>query len=314
VKNKLMQSISILILVLFLFGLTAIPVGAVGLGVGPSPLTIENATAGQKYEKTIYVASNDTQEDVYTLVGSGDIASWVTFSTLEDDTKPITQLSIPANGTGYALATFNIPADAAPLVYTGQILVTGEPAQGANVTGGSQVQIQLPIDVSIQMVGAPETTAAVDKTTVPAAVAPIVSGAMNLASLSYIGQPQVGTVTKLEAVLHNLTGQSAKAHLVVEVYLNNKMIDTFNSDEFVVPAGVGNTIDAYYKPMKAGDYTLKGQVISDGQPTQQISLQMKVSGNGMNFSTITYIGIAVGVLLVIGIGFLVFSRRRRSTR
>jgi hypothetical protein len=318
VKNKLVQSISILILVLFLSGLTAIPVGAVGLGVGPSPLVIENATPGQSYQKTIYVQSSDTQEDVYTLIVSGDISAWITFYAADDHTKPITQLSIPANGTGFALATINIPADAAPLVYTGQILVTGETVAGATAAGGSSVQIQLPIDVSIQMIGAPVPTATVTTTpTVPAAA--IISGQMNLTSLDYVGKPQVGTITKLQAVVRNLTGQPAKSHMVVEVYLNNKLIDTFNSDEFVIPAdaagtGIGNTIYAYYKPLKAGDYTLKGQVISEGLQTQQITTQMKVGGSGTNISTITYVGIAVGALLVIGIGFLVFTRRRKSTQ
>ena len=41
---------------------------------------------------------------------------------------------------------------------------------------------------------------------------------------------------------------------------------------------------------------------------------MKVGGSGTNISTITYVGIAVGALLVIGIGFLVFTRRRKSTQ
>jgi hypothetical protein len=311
-KNKLVQSISFLILSLSLFCLAVVPVGAVGLGVGPSPLVIENATPGQSYQKTIYISSTDTQEDVYTLIVSGVIAPWVTFYSMSDNKQPITQLAIPANGTAYALATFNIPADAEPLIYKGQILVMSGTVQGATVGGGSQVQIQLPIDVAIQMVGAPKPTTTV--TTTSTTVAPIISGQMNLISLDYVGEPQVGSVVKLQAVLHNLTQQSAKSHLVVEVYLNNKLIDTFNSDEFVIRSGVGNTIYAYYKPMEAGVYTLKGQVISEGLQTQEISIQMKVGGSGMNYSTITYIGIAVGALLIIGIGFMVFNRRRKSTR
>ena len=124
----------------------------------------------------------------------------------------------------------------------------------------------------------------------------------------------MGNVIKLQAVVHNLTEQPVKSHLVVEVYLKDTLIDTFNSDEIVVPKGIGNTIDAYYKPLKAGDYTLKGQVIAEGVQTQLVSVQMKVGGSGTNSSTLLYVGIAIGVLLVIGFGFLVFSRRRRTGR
>jgi hypothetical protein len=315
VKNKLMQFIPILFLVLALFCLSVVPASATGIGVGPSVVTIENALPGQEYLKTIFIYNIDDAENTFSLVASGDIATWVTFFPLDNDTQPINQISIAANDRGYAVVKFSVPPDASPLNYQGQILVTGAKLIDPS-PGGAQVQLQMPVEVIIQMTGAPALT--VSKTEPAANITPAIpirSGEMNLISLSYEGEPKVGAVTKLQATVHNLTQKSVKSSLVAEIYLKNELVDTVRSDEVNVPAGIGNTITAYFKPQKAGDYTIKAQVFYEGQQTQQLATQLKVaSGSGSGaFPIAAVIGIVVGVVLVAGVILFILNRKKRTT-
>jgi len=309
-KSVLVRFIPALVLSLLVLCMVVTKVSALGLGVGPSVLTIKNAAPGQDYIETIFVYNTSDADQVYLLEGSGDIAPWVTFHTLEDHSKTITQLLIPANGRGYADVEFSVPANASPLVYQGQLLVTGPPS---TETGpGAHVQIQLPIQVIIEMVGAPDV---IPETTTTAFIPTIVSGELNLMSLNYDGQPVAGQMTKLQAVLKNLTGTATTGYLAAEVYSGDTLIDTFKSDALLVPGGGDTTLTAYYKFQKAGDYTIKGQVVYEGKLTQQQTLQLKVSGPGANKSSMplmAIIGIGVGVLLVIGVVLLFIIRSRRK--
>ena len=305
--------IAILVFVLLVSGLTAIPAAAIGLGVSPPTITIENAIPGQDYIEMIAVYSSATSDGIFSLTGSGDMADWVTFYTMDNDTQPITEIMIPTNGMSYANVKFTIPQDASPQIYIGQLLLTSALLPTA-ITGGSgaQVQLQMPINVTIRMQGAPA-----------------LNGAMNLMSFNYSGTPQLGTITKLDAIVQNLTPSAAKAYLSAEVYLNDNLVDTIKGDELLIPIGNNKTITAYYKPTQAGDYTIKGHVIYEGNETDALTIQMTVgsgtttggsqiaagggtaAGGSHNLALIGGVGGAV-VLIAAGATLFIFVRRRRS--
>jgi hypothetical protein len=306
-KIRLIKLIPALLLSLLSICLVVNPAGAIGLGVGPSVLTIQNAAPGQDYTKTIFVYNTSAAEQVFLLTGSGDIAPWVTFYPLEDNSQPITQVSIPANGRAYSSVKFSVPADASPLVYRGQLLVTGEPPDAE--TGGAHVQVQLPIGVIIQMAGAPDV---IPDTPTPTFIQTIRSGELNLMSLDFEGQPAVGQLTKMQASLKNLTGVNTTAYLIAEVYLGDKLIDTIKSDELAISGGADATLTAYYKPSQAGDYTIKGQVTYEGKQTEQKNLQLKVAGpdQSQGLPLMTIIGGSVGVVIVASVVLFLIYRRR----
>ena len=309
-KMILVRFILALVLSLMLLGMAVAPVSAEGMGVAPSVLTITSAVPGQDYIETILVYNTSDTDKVYSLSSTGDIASWVTFYPLGDHTLPITQLAIPANDRVYSDVKFSIPANASPLVYEGQLLA-GAPTS-TDTGGGAHVQIQLPINVIIEMVGAVNV---IPTTTTTAFVPTIMAGELNLMSLNYVGQSVAGQLTKLQANLKNLTGTPTMAYLTAEVYSGDKLVDTIKSDTLSVP-GAGapdSTLTIYYKFQKAGDYTIKGQVVYNGQLTQQQTLQLKVSGSGASLMPLmAIIGAAFGVLLIVGIVLLFVKRNRRK--
>jgi hypothetical protein len=170
----------------------------------------------------------------------------------------------------------------------------------------------MPINMTIRMKGAPA-----------------LNGAMNLMSFNYSGTPQLGTITKLDAIVQNLTPSAAKAYLSAEVYLNDNLVDTIKGDELLIPIGNNKTITAYYKPTQAGDYTIKGHVIYEGNETDALTIQMTVgsgtttggsqiaagggtaAGGSHNLALIGGVGGAV-VLIAAGATLFIFVRRRRS--
>jgi hypothetical protein len=309
-KRILIRFVPAIMLSILLLAIAVTPVLADGLGVGPSVLTITDAVPGTDYFETIFIYNTSNTDGVFLLSGSGNIASWVTFFTMDDNThaNPITQIPIPANGRVYSNVEFSVPANASPLVYQGQLLVTGPPS---TVTGpGAHVQIQLPINVNIEMVGAPNI---IPTTTTSTFVPTIVSGELNLMSLNYVGQPVAGQLTKLQADLKNLTGADTVAYLTAEVYSGDTLIDTIKSDTLSVPGGGDTTLTTYYKFEKAGNYTIQGQAIYNDKTTQKVTLQLKVNGSGASsIPIIAIIGAVVGVLLVIGLVLFFFNRSRRK--
>ena len=91
-----------------LIGSQATMAETLGLGVGPSVVTVKNAVAGAKSASHGIVTPSD-KDQVYPLDGSGGIASWIAFHSMEDDKVTITNLSVPANGRGYANVKFTVP-------------------------------------------------------------------------------------------------------------------------------------------------------------------------------------------------------------
>jgi hypothetical protein len=312
--------------------LLVIPAGAVSLAVGPSRLTIQNAVPGKDYVREIYVDNTEDADGIFLLGGSGEIASWVAFYPMHNDKQTISQISIPAKGSAYANAKFSIPASASPLVYTGQLLISGAPASIPN-GGGAGIQMQLPIEVRIEMVGAPPP-----QTTAPAAAAlpPVTysTGELNLVSLSYSAHPAAGETAKLQAFLQNLTGADTTAYLVAELYLEGKLVDSVKGEALLVPNLGSVTLTAYYKPLQPGDYTVKAQAIYAGRQTAVREVLMTVSGpasglaqnlaqsapqnaeqsNPASISPLLLGGILGAGLIVIGLMVLAFLRDKKKIR
>jgi len=61
-----------------------------------------------------------------------------------------------------------------------------------------------------------------------------------------------------------------------EVYLNNNLIDTIESDETLIKIGKTETLTAYFKPTGDGLYLVKGNIVYEGkkEPMDDISINV----------------------------------------
>ena len=88
---------------------------------------------------------------------------------------------------------------------------------------------------------------------------------------------KVGDVARVDAVFKN-TGQiSTNAKFRGEVYLNEILIETLQSDELEVPIGETANLTAYYTPVKPGRYTINGVVYYSGKMTYEKGTVINVS-------------------------------------
>jgi len=130
--------------------------------------------------------------------------------------------------------------------------------------------------------------------------------------LSLKGEPGLGEIIKIQATFLN-TGQiDTEAKFIGELYCDNELVDTLESEEALVPVGQSDILTSYVTPEKQGDYDIKGYVNYEGRKTEvkEISFSIGGAGGGHSFNwfilAVTAIAILVGVLAYMAI------RRKRG--
>ncbi len=153
-----------------------------------------------------------------------------------------------------------------------------------------------------------------------------------LNAITYDGQPVLNSLIKIQGLFTNTGQVDVFAKLIAEIYINDVLSDTVESDEILVPSSFDSSITAYYKLEKNGTYVIKGYIAYDGKLTssKEVSLstensQMTASeGNDVVDSTsvtdeteksksISWIPviIAVIVLLLSGTGFFYIKQIKK---
>ena len=138
-----------------------------------------------------------------------------------------------------------------------------------------------------------------------------------LKDLAVIGNPTTKLMGKVIATFVN-TGQIATwATFTGEIYLNNNLVQTIQSDKMLIEIGQTVTLDAYFKPDKAGNYVIKGQVNYEGKESEVKTLAVTIKASGSTgFLSISsnIIYVIAGLLVVAALTpfFLVKYRGRRK--
>ena len=160
--RKIMAALTLSVLVL---GLLPLPALADGIGVGPTPLEILDASRGAKYDKQITIISRYDKEQFFSLSTGPEIDGWVSFYNPGDLENAIDRVTIPANEKVKLVARFAIPEDAPNPVYESDIFVSalrGDVQQGD--VSGAGVTLQVPIPVIIKIAGTAIIEGSVSKT------------------------------------------------------------------------------------------------------------------------------------------------------
>jgi uncharacterized membrane protein len=139
------------ILLLSLYGLPS-PAYAAGLGVSPPSLVISETLRGNEYSRTVTIFSSADEPVNVALTTEGTIAGWATFYDTSEENKPITELSIPAEGNAKAIVKIRIPDDAVNGEYESSLNVDTAPPANAPDSGMS-VKLHSEILLSVSVTG-----------------------------------------------------------------------------------------------------------------------------------------------------------------
>ncbi|MDI9394359.1 MAG: hypothetical protein QM426_02610 [Euryarchaeota archaeon] len=112
------------------------PVLAIGIGISPSEIKINNGLKGAEYEKSLFIFNTGQEQANFSLSANGDISDWVSFYKSGNLSSNITSISIPKKDKVSLVVVFRVPNDAANGKYSGTLDVKSVPSQ--NAAEGSQ--------------------------------------------------------------------------------------------------------------------------------------------------------------------------------
>jgi hypothetical protein len=220
---------------------------AIGIGLSPGEMVLNNSLKGITYEKSLTII-NMAEEDLnYSLSSNGDIEGWVSFYYQNPDTE-IQSIIVPANGKISVITKFQIPTDAVSKDYFGTINVRSVPeiaedsgSQQSLIIGGS-------IKININVTG--------DQ---------IIDGVVNGISIYNI---EPGYPLKVETMFRNTGNVVANPEIKVTILKDNELIHSFIYDKATIKPSITNAITAEWKTTEEtipGDYTANVIVSLDGK-------------------------------------------------
>ncbi|MFH1631626.1 MAG: hypothetical protein ABIA47_01190 [bacterium] len=139
--------ISALILSILLF--LPVNVDALGLGISPSRISIENLVRGAIVEREIVLSRGDANEEIsFTVEGEGEIADWV--STNHGNT-----FTIPSGDQQFPVTIIvAVPEDAANGEYTGNVrFVAGDTGDETGGTNDVAISIDALAQITLEVTG-----------------------------------------------------------------------------------------------------------------------------------------------------------------
>ncbi len=86
-------------------------------------------------------------------------------------------------------------------------------------------------------------------------------------------------IVKIKGIFVNKGNTNVKARLNGELYYNNKFIDIFESEEFLVMSGEEKELIAYINSLQQGNYKIKASVFYNGKQTSVKELFFSIKEN-----------------------------------
>ena len=160
-----MKNIRTILLIGLIFLLTASGADAIGVGVVPSRITIDDALKGGTFDRQLGIANPGDESCNYEITVTGDIEGWVGFYALDGRT-PVDMLEVSGKETKKIIARFSIPEDMPNGNYRGTIYVKTVPKDAAAETGmGAHAVVRAPCEVMLAVTGTQILTGFVESIT-----------------------------------------------------------------------------------------------------------------------------------------------------
>jgi hypothetical protein len=148
------------------------PEASEGIGVFPASLSFDEALRGGEYFGTVGVINGGSEDRVYELEASGDVAPWITLVRSDDRTTTVNEVSVPGLGRSSVILKAIVPDSAPNGTYTGFVRVLTRPSStdsfeqsGSGITLGAEVSVTLDVTGTQRVAGEFVDVAAADAET-----------------------------------------------------------------------------------------------------------------------------------------------------
>lgn len=242
-----MKTIIVLIVLLGII-ITSQPAYAIGIGISPSEISIDNVLKGNEAERSLTIFNTGPETTNFTLSSSGHVCKWVTFYDSDDPATNITIISIPGHEKRTVTIKVQIPEDTLNAKYVGSIDIRSMPVAANNNGMGQQLIIGASSSIELIVTG---------NQTVKGVVTAIV-----------IEDTEPGYPVKIKTIFKNEGNVIAIPGIDVIIHQGNNDIFSFTNDEVSVKPTITEPIIAKWNTTTAnlpGEYTAKVTVILDEQ-------------------------------------------------
>lgn len=257
--NKKMIILSFLLILI----LRISNVSAFGLGVAPSEIEIPNALKGQTYERTMGIYNTESYSGIFIINATETGSDWIKFYKEDNPDMPLTNISIPGGKSVELLVKFTIPQDATNGNYSPVIYVNAIPENVTQVNSSSQINIQMPIETLITVVGEQ-----------------ILSGEVK----SYIiTDTEINHPLRVTIEFQNTGNVIATPLIKTTILKNNLSIDSFNYSQKSFPLNTKDTLEIEWNTtdQNVGDYVANIKVFLGDNLISEKNLSFKILERGV---------------------------------
>jgi hypothetical protein len=129
------------------------PASAVGIGIGPSDVQINNVLRGTSVERSLTLFNLGDSDSLVNLTTDGTAASWVTLYDPDAKDTPITAVTMKPRQNLPLIMRFTIPSDTANGVYNASIHAKITPPQTAKIDVGVSAIMEAVSAITINVTG-----------------------------------------------------------------------------------------------------------------------------------------------------------------
>ena len=257
-----MKTVTVLIVLLGII-INFQPASAIGIGISPSEITIDNVLKGNEAERSITIFNTGSETTNFTLSSSGDVCKWVTFYDPDDPATNITTISIPGQEKRAVIINIRIPEDTLNAKYIGSIDIRSIPVAINSNGMGQQLIIGASSTIKLIVTG---------NQTVKGVVTAIV-----------IEDTEPGYPIKIKTIFKNEGNVIAIPRIDVIIHQGNNDIFSFTNDEVKVKPTITEPIIAKWSTTTAnlpGEYTAKVTVVLDEQILRSDDIPFEILPTG----------------------------------
>ena len=243
---------------------------AIGIGISPASITIEDAFKGGTYERAITVFNSGDETGNFGLTAEGECADWISFYNETKPDIPITEITIPGKDNVKILVKFGIPEGIANADYTSTIYAQSIPEEGAVTEGAvAHAIIRIPLEVLIEVTGTQ-----------------ILKGTVKSITTMDI---EIDYPLKIKVEFQNEGNVIAKPKIAVGITKNGELVDSFVHDETGIKPDCTDTITVLWNTTgrDTGDYVANVAVSLGEELLSAKELPFKV----LPFGTLTRQGV-----------------------
>jgi len=155
--------LSVLLVVVTLLAMICQPAMASGIGIGPNEITIDQATRGGTYDRTLTLfnpGNNGVNVNIRTDGVAGD---WINLYRFDDRHNPITEMYIPAKSNSQLVFRAIVPSDTPTGTYQARVIAE---TRSEEIIGGVGTVLRARSTVTIHVTGSEIVSGTVETITI----------------------------------------------------------------------------------------------------------------------------------------------------